>query len=157
MSKGSDAPAQKTDWDDLGVEQQQNILRLADELAEMEPDKVGRRGVLEVLAGAGIGAALGGGATYGLSQNAAASHGGGSVGTSSNRVDVFAANASVSSAPSASEDVARKNEVDGKADDPHGNSAHSTDMVEDATTTGNGPYEVQKNGTDGTGIINFKT
>jgi hypothetical protein len=39
----------------------------------------------------------------------------------------------------------------------HGNSDHSPDMVEDATTTGNAPYEVQKNGTDGTGIINFKT
>lgn len=143
MSKGSDAPAQKTDWDDLEVEQQQNILNLANEVAEMKPDKIGRRGVLEVLAGAGIGAALGGGTTYGLSQNAAASHGGGAVGTSSNRVDVFAADASVSSAPSASDDVARKNELDGK--------------IDDATTTGNAPYEIQKNGTDGSGVINFKT
>lgn len=39
----------------------------------------------------------------------------------------------------------------------HGNTDHSTVMVEDATTTGNAPYEIQKNGTDGTGVINFKT
>lgn len=43
------------------------------------------------------------------------------------------------------------------SDNPHDNADHSTDMVEDATTTGNAPYEVQKNGTDGTGVINFKT
>lgn len=35
--------------------------------------------------------------------------------------------------------------------------APDSDHVEDATTTGNAPYEIQKDGTDGTGIINFKT
>jgi hypothetical protein len=39
----------------------------------------------------------------------------------------------------------------------HDNADHTTNMVEDATTTGNGPYEIQKNGSDGSGVINFKT
>lgn len=39
----------------------------------------------------------------------------------------------------------------------HDNADHTTNMVEDATTTGNAPYEVQKDGVDGVGVINFKT
>jgi hypothetical protein len=47
------------------------------------------------------------------------------------------------------------------ADDPHGNEAHdvnfSTTEPADVTSQNWGDFEIQKNGTDGNGIINFKT
>lgn len=53
--------------------------------------------------------------------------------------------AEVSNAPSENTDVARKTEVDGKADDPHGNGAHSSTFLDDtdvtSTSTANG-YEI---------------
>ena len=39
----------------------------------------------------------------------------------------------------------------------HGNADHSTPMVEDGIQNADSPYQIQKNGTDGAGIINFKT
>ena len=81
-----------------------------------------------------------------------------------------------------SSDVASTADVAEKADDPHGNDAHSETFAVDgdeqppenhgnAAHTTNytdtspsdvnssnwGDYEIQKNGTDGNGIINFKT
>ena len=58
-------------------------------------------------------------------------------------------------------DVASTADVAGKADDPHGNDAHTTDYTDtspsDVTSSNWGDYEIQKDGTDGDGIINFKT
>jgi hypothetical protein len=54
-------------------------------------------------------------------------------------------------------DVSPDSSSDAHHNQNHGNSDHSTDMVEDNTSTGNAPYEIQKNGSDGTGVINFKT
>ena len=78
--------------------------------------------------------------------------------------------------------VPSQSDVDAKADDPHGNAAHSETFAVDGDTQppeshGNdahttnftdtspsdvdssnwGDFEIQKNGTDGDGIINFKT
>jgi len=48
-----------------------------------------------------------------------------------------------------------------KADDPHDNTQHSVNYTTtspgDVTSSNWGDYEIQKNGTDGNGIINFKT
>lgn len=76
--------------------------------------------------------------------------------------------AQVSTAPSGSTDVARKAEtdaiesdLDGKADDPHGNDQHdasyTTTSPSDVDSSNWGDYEIQVDGTDGPGIINFKT
>ena len=90
--------------------------------------------------------------------------------------------ASVTNAPTDDTDVARKSEVDDKADDPHGNAVHTETFAVDGDeqppeTHGNAAhttnytdtspsdvdssnwddYEIQKNGSDGNGIINFKT
>jgi hypothetical protein len=56
-------------------------------------------------------------------------------------------------------------DVSGKADDPHGDAAHSEDYAKSSETTDPseidstnwGDYEIQKDGTDGSGVINFKT
>ena len=54
-----------------------------------------------------------------------------------------------------------QSDIDGKADDPHGNNAHTTNYTDtspsDVTSSNWGDYEIQKDGTDGNGIINFKT
>ena len=80
------------------------------------------------------------------------------------------------------EDSASISQVDAKADDPHGNEAHSETFAvdgdaqppenhdneahttnftdtspSDVTSSNWGDFEIQKNGTDGNGIINFKT
>ena len=53
--------------------------------------------------------------------------------------------------------------VDGDTQPPenHGNEAHTTNYTDtspsDVTSSNWGDYEIQKNGTDGNGIINFKT
>ena len=58
-------------------------------------------------------------------------------------------------------DVASTADVAEKADDPHGNAAHTTNYTDtspsDVNSSNWGDYEIQKNGTDGNGIINFKT
>ena len=58
-------------------------------------------------------------------------------------------------------DVASTADVAEKADDPHDNAAHTTNYTDtspsDVTSSNWGDYEIQKNGTDGNGIINFKT
>lgn len=91
MSAGSDrgqAPA----WDELPAEKRNQILELTDAVEEIkeEQTQVTRRDLLQVIGGVGIGAALGGGAAHSLSQPASAGHGGGSVGTDANPVDLFA-------------------------------------------------------------------
>ena len=57
--------------------------------------------------------------------------------------------------------VPSQSDVDSKADDPHGNAAHTTNFTDtspsDVTSSNWGDFEIQKNGTDGNGIINFKT
>lgn len=59
------------------------------------------------------------------------------------------------------EDYLTQSNIDGKADDPHGNEAHSesytTTSPSDVDSSNWGDYEIQKNGSDGAGIINFKT
>jgi hypothetical protein len=63
--------------------------------------------------------------------------------------------------PQPPEDHGNEAHTTAYAADPHGNEAHdaaySTTEPGDVTSTNWGDYEIQKNGTDGTGILNFKT
>jgi len=58
-------------------------------------------------------------------------------------------------------DSASISDLDSKADDPHGNEAHTTDYTDttpsDVTSSNWDDYEIQKDGSDTDGVINFKT
>lgn len=75
-------------WDDLDAETKHEILALANTIND-DPSKVTRRDVLAGAGAVGAGALLGGGATQALSETAAASHGGATIGTSGDPIEMI--------------------------------------------------------------------
>lgn len=144
---------------ELNAEERKALAELAKARADGD---ISRRDLM-TLGGAGVVGALlgGGGMTAATGSAAAATTQSGTIGTDTDRVDVFGedvdASASITDAAGVEHTSELADDGDPQPPEDHDNAAHSTVMIEDATTTGNAPYEVQKNGTDGTGIINFKT
>lgn len=101
MSKGADTndhqptEPEQIAWDDIDAETQHELVALAETLGSDQPEEdakaqASRREIIKAAGALGLGAAVGGGSYRAFSQPAAASHGGGSVGTSANPVDLYA-------------------------------------------------------------------